>query len=222
MLAEVGRFLWHAPEVLGLQRRCSQAELYDLLMARAGEGGLDAQRAALTAGLSGEVLEVGAGTGLQLGHYGRGARVVAIEPDPEFRARAVEAAAGAPVPVRVVDGTAEALPFSDGAFDHAVCGLVLCSVRDPERALAELRRVVRPGGTVRLLEHVRSERVVPGLLMDLFDPVWVALNKQGCHMNRRTAEAVVQAGFAIEARGPLVLRARGLPEFPCVRVAARR
>ncbi len=222
MLAEVGRFLWHAPEVLGLQKRCSQGELYDLLMARANEAGLDAQRAALVEGLAGEVLEVGAGTGLQLRHYGGGARVTAIEPDAEFRARAAQVAAGAPVPVRLVDATAEALPFGDASFDHAVCGLVLCSVGDPARALGELRRVVRPGGTVRLLEHVRSERVVPGLLMDLFDPLWVALNKQGCHMNRRTARAVEQAGFTIEAREPFVMRARGLPEFPCVRLETTR
>src|SRR5690349_23712269 len=114
-------------------------------------------RRRLLAGLSGRVIEVGAGNGLNFAHYpGAVSEVVAIEPERSLRHMAVDAALRAQVPVDVAPGAAEALPVKSEAFDAAVVSLVLCSVRDVPRALAEVRRVVRPGGTVRVFEHGRG------------------------------------------------------------------
>src|SRR4051812_18713873 len=106
----------------------------------------DANRREMLDGLSGRVIEVGAGNGLNFRHYpATVAEVVAVEPEPYLRERATAAAAEAPVPVRVVAGVADALPAGDGEFDAAVASLVLCSVPDQPRALGEIRRVLRPG-----------------------------------------------------------------------------
>lgn len=114
------------------------------------------QRRATVDGLTGRVLEVGAGGGLMFTHYPRGVTaVVATEPEPYLRRRAELAARRAPAPVTVGDAVAERLPFADGEFDAVVFALVLCSVRDQAAALAEARRVLAPGGQVRFLEHVR-------------------------------------------------------------------
>src|SRR5207247_3262497 len=105
--------------------------------------GTGAQRDRALAGLTGRVIEVGAGNGMNFGHYPAAvAEVAAVEPDDRLRALAERAAAGAGVPVRVVPGHADALPFGDNSFDAAVASLVLCSVPDPRRSLAELRRVL--------------------------------------------------------------------------------
>src|SRR4051794_5210796 len=109
------------------------------------------------AGLSGRVLELGAGNGLNFAWYPEAvSEVVAVEPEPTLREAAVAAAGQASVPVTVVGGVADALPFDDESFDAAVASLVLCSVPDQARALAELRRVVRPGGELRFYEHVQA------------------------------------------------------------------
>src|SRR4051794_7422805 len=111
------------------------------------ELGVAAHRRELLDGLEGRVVEIGAGTGASFRHYPLGvSEVVAVEPEPYLHALATQAARGAAVPVRVVDATAEALPLDDGSCDAAVASLVLCSVADPAVALAELRRVLRPGG----------------------------------------------------------------------------
>jgi ubiquinone/menaquinone biosynthesis C-methylase UbiE len=102
-------------------------------------------------------------------------------------------------------GTAEALPFRSGAFDTVVSGLVFCSVAEPRRGLAEVRRVLRPEGTLRMLEHVRSTRPWQARLQDRVQPVWTRLTG-GCHPNRETERAVEAAGFQIDADGR---RARG-------------
>src|SRR5690606_4094190 len=113
-------------------------------------------RRALLAGLSGRVIEVGAGTGANFAHYpATVTEVVAVDPEPYLRSRAVREAARAPVRVTVVDGTAERLPAGDRSFQAGVVSLVLCSVPDEERALSELARVLVPGGELRFFEHVR-------------------------------------------------------------------
>jgi SAM-dependent methyltransferase len=115
----------------------------------------DHRRAELLAKTAGRVLEVGCGEGRNFRHYPPEVReVVAIEPEPYLRRLAERAAGNAPVAVRVVPGTAERLPVEDGGCDAVVCSLVLCSVADQAAALAEVRRVLRPGGELRFFEHV--------------------------------------------------------------------
>jgi len=123
---------------------------------------------------------------------------VAVEPEPYLRARAREAAARAPVAVRVVDGLAEALPIGDAGCDAAVACLVLCSVPDQAAALAELRRVLRPGGELRFFEHVRAERQPLRAVLSLGDrsTLWPRL-AGGCHAARDTLAAIEAAGFDV-------------------------
>ena len=152
------------------------------------------------AGLTGRVVEVGAGNGLNFAHYPDPVtEVVAVEPEPYLRERAEEAATAAPMPVEVTDAVAEELPFADGAFDAGVASLVLCTVRDPDRALAELHRVIRPGGELRFYEHVVAEQPLPARLMRIADATLWPLVAGGCHMARDTGAAIERAGFVLES-----------------------
>jgi ubiquinone/menaquinone biosynthesis C-methylase UbiE len=166
------------------------------------------------------VLEIGAGTGAMFPHYASDVQLAALEPDERFVARAREKAGTVRGTVEIVVGSALELPFEAGSFDAIVSSLVLCSIDDPARALAEIARVARPGASVRLLEHVRSPRAVAGALMSVFDPVWVALNGQGCHMNRDTERTLAGAGFVLDAVLPFQVFSPGLPAFPMRRIAA--
>lgn len=150
------------------------------------------------AGLRGRVIEVGPGNGLNFPLYPATVdEVVAVEPERFLRDRAREAAARAPVRVTVVDGTAEALPVDDASFDAGVASLVLCSVFDQGRALAELRRVIRPGGELRFYEHVRAERPLAALAQRGFDVAWSRF-AGNCHTSRDTRAAICAAGFEVE------------------------
>ncbi|MFF3895979.1 class I SAM-dependent methyltransferase [Streptomyces sp. NPDC001812] len=161
-------------------------------------GGMAAVRHRLLDGLSGRVIEVGAGNGLNFAHYpGTVSEVVAVEPERVLRRLAVEAALRARVPVEVAPGAAEALPVESGGFDAAVVSLVLCSVRDLPRALAELRRVLRPGGEVRFFEHGRGGGRVMRLTQRALDrTVWPPL-AGGCHVARDPVGALRKAGFEL-------------------------
>lgn len=155
-------------------------------------------RRELLAGLSGRVIEVGAGNGLNFPHYPASVHeVVAVEPEPYLRSHAREAAAGAPVPVQVVDGTAAGLPAADGEVDAIVVSCLLCSVADVPAALAEFGRVLRPGGQLRFYEHVRSRDPVFARLQQGADLFWPHL-MGGCHVQRQTQTAISQV-FTIEA-----------------------
>ena len=169
------------------------ARHYDRLLEPLERAGLRERRRRLLAALEGDVLEIGAGTGLGLPHYARAARVVEVEPDPYRRAELERKLARARVPVEIVAARAEALPFADGSFDSVVSMLVLCSVSDPAQALAELRRVLRPGGRLVLLEHVRGRGTL-GRAQDLLAPLH-RLVAGGCSPNRRTEETVEAGGF---------------------------
>ena len=154
----------------------------------------------LLAGLEGRVVEIGAGNGMNFAHYPPAVReVVAAEPEPFLRAKAVEAAASAPVPVSVVDAVADRLPYEDASFDAVVFSLVLCTVPDPAIALAEARRVLRPGGELRFFEHVRAASPRKARVQDALDRwgVWPHM-VGGCHCARDTGAAIAAAGFAIE------------------------
>jgi ubiquinone/menaquinone biosynthesis C-methylase UbiE len=153
----------------------------------------------LVHGLRGRVLELGAGTGLNLARYSRDARVVAVEPEPTMAGKAATRAGAASATVRMVRGVAEALPFPDSSFDAVVACYVLCSVADQDRAIREIRRVLRPGGQVRVYEHVRSAHPGWARAQDLVTPLWHRFGCN-CHPNRNTAAALEAAGFEVEVR----------------------
>ncbi len=174
--------------------------LYDLGLAFAEWRGLGRWRRWLARGATGRTLDLGSGTGRNLPLLAPGVRAFALDPHADALARARRRAPGVPL----VLARAEALPFRDGAFDTVVAGLVLCSVSDPDAALREARRVLRPGGSLRLLEHVRVGGAL-GRVQDLLQPAWTAISG-GCHPNRETEAAVARAGFAVD---PATRRTRG-------------
>jgi ubiquinone/menaquinone biosynthesis C-methylase UbiE len=178
------------------------ARVYDRLTAGFEEACAQRWRADLLAGACGDVVEVGAGTGRNLAHYGPAVRrLVLAEPDRHMRARLADRLATAPpaaAHVEVVDAPVERLPFPDGTFDVAVATLVLCSVDDQAVALGELRRVLRPGGRLLFLEHVAADGRPRRLRWQRrVEPVWRRL-AGGCRLTRRTAEAIAAAGFEVE------------------------
>ena len=166
---------------------------------RCAEPTLEAYRHELLAGLRGRVAEIGAGTGASFEHYPSEVHeLVAVEPEPYLLRLAKQAARAAPIPVRVVDGTAESLPLEAGAFDAAVVSLVLCSVPEQAPALAEIRRVLRPGGELRFLEHVAAPPGAPlRRAQHVLDLVWPRIGG-GCHTAHETVAAIEAAGFAVE------------------------
>jgi ubiquinone/menaquinone biosynthesis C-methylase UbiE len=175
------------------------ARFIERAAARNEERGQAELRQELLDGLSGRVIEVGAGTGPTFRHYPQTVEeVVAVEPEPYLRGRATEVAHSVSIPIRVIDGTADRMPVEDSSFDAAVVCGVLCSVADPGAALAELRRVLRPGGTLRFYEHVRAEQTAFGRMQDAVDLVWPRL-MGGCHPNRDTLAAMQRAGYQIES-----------------------
>jgi len=175
-----------------------EALLFDRLMAGAERAGFADMRARALEHASGRVLEIGAGTGLNLVRYPAGAaELVLTEPEPAMARKLQKKLRGQPLIARVVDASAEALPFEDASFDTAVSTIVLCSVEDPARALGELRRVLKPGGRLLFLEHVRAEDPRLARWQDRLNPVWRAV-ANGCNCNRDTLAAIEAAGFAVE------------------------
>jgi ubiquinone/menaquinone biosynthesis C-methylase UbiE len=168
------------------------------------------------------VLEVGGGTGAMFPYYGPTAKVEAIEPDREFLAIAEERARRTDGRVRASQGDGMALDFPDASFDAVVFGMVLCSVPSMDRALAEAFRVLKPGGKLRALEHVRSASPLSGIAMDLFNPIWLRMNKQGCNLNRRPHQAITSAGFVVEDRREFQFFYKTMPAFPLQQIAATR
>ncbi len=174
------------------------ARLWDHVVRLGGRTERDNRRE-LVRGLRGTLLEIGAGTGLNLALYERGIRVIAVEPEPNMARTAAERAPRASASATVLRGVAEALPFRDDAFDAVVACYVLCSVDDPPRALAELRRVLRPGGEVRVYEHVRSREPWAARMQDLVTPLWLRCGCN-CHPNRDTEASLRNAGFEVKVR----------------------
>ena len=146
----------------------------------------------------GTVLEVGAGTGLNFSWYRpeQVERVEAIEPDAAMLAYARERVRQAAVPISLTQASVESLPFADATFDSVVVTLVFCSVGDPAQGMQEIKRVLKPQGTLFLFEHVRSQSVRIAHLQDALVPVTTRLFGN-CHWNRDTARTVQEAGFAI-------------------------
>ena len=201
------------------------ARMYLKAAARADRRGATDHRQRLLQDLTGRVLEVGARNGLNFAHYPPTVtEVVAIEPEPTLRAIAQRAAAGAPVPVTVRAGTADALPLADGEMDAAIASLVLCSVPDQARALAELHRVLRPGGELRFYEHVIARCQPKRAILQLADRsgLWPAIGG-GCHPACDTGAAIEAAGFTLEHCERVGFRASALePSVPHILGIARR
>lgn len=179
-------------------RRPLFARFYDRASGAMEAGGFAAHRARLLAGLSGRVIEVGAGNGLNFPHYPPAvSSVLAVEPEPYLREVARRSAESSPIPIAVVAGVAERLPADDATFDAAVVSLLLCSVAEQAAALRDVRRVVRPGGQLRFLEHVRGQTRALTTVQRLLDATFWPVVCGGCHTSRDTGTAIQQAGFAI-------------------------
>jgi len=165
--------------------------LYDLSMALMP--GMQRWRRSLAGLARGRVLEVGCGTGQMLPLYPPGVELFALDPNADALVRAARRAPNA----GLLSASAEHLPFGDDCFDAVVSGLVFCSVPDPARGLAEIRRVLKPDGRLLMLEHVHAENRAGRWLLDTLQPPWTALTG-GCHPNRDTEKIVESAGFCIE------------------------
>jgi ubiquinone/menaquinone biosynthesis C-methylase UbiE len=168
------------------------APFYDRFMRGSEEASVGEWRRELLSNLEGEVLDVGAGTGANLPYFDREhTHVVAAEPDAGM-AKRLRAHAKGHANIEVVSASAGAMPFASGAFDAVVCTLVLCTVPDLDRALAEIHRVLRPGGKLVFLEHVASDDSRILRWQRILDPAWQAL-AGGCHLTRRTDEAIAHS-----------------------------
>lgn len=170
--------------------------IYDGVMSILELFGLRRWRLWLVGGARGRTLDIGCGTGRDLPLYRTGAEVVGVDPNLDALRRARRR--GPRVPLVVA--RAEALPFRDGVFDTVVSALVFCSVEDPQRGLAEIRRVLRADGRLRMLEHVRATGRLAAWWQDLTQPAWTKISG-GCHPNRDTETTVEGCGFLIEEAG---------------------
>jgi ubiquinone/menaquinone biosynthesis C-methylase UbiE len=201
------------------------ARMYARFSATAETKGGAEHRDELLHDLAGSVIEVGAGNGLNFGHYPLTVtEVVAVEPEAYLRRQAESAAQSVPVKITVVDGTADHLPVDDATFDAAVASLVLCSVADQGPALGELHRVIRPGGELRFYEHVLSGDPRLARVQRVLDrtTIWPRVGG-GCHASRDTVAAIEAAGFVVESCRSFDFRpVRGIPTAPHVLGRARR
>lgn len=175
------------------------AAIYDRLTAGSEKAGLAAHRQQLLEAVSGRVLEVGGGTGANLPYYANAVQdLVITEPEEPMARRLERKLANSAVKATVVRAPAERLPFEDASFDVVVSTLVLCTVEDPAQALKEIRRVLRPGGKLFFLEHVRADEESSfARWQDRLNGVQNRIG-HGCHANRRTLENIRTAGFTIE------------------------
>ncbi len=195
------------------------AALYDRVLKGTEENGLGAMRAELLAGASGRVIEIGAGTGVNLDLYGDDVEdLTLVEPDAhmgaKLRKRLAERGEGAartgtgasadalagtakPTPAHLVAAPAEALPFADDTFDTAVAMLVLCTIPDPVAAIEEISRVLRPGGRLLFIEHVRAAEPASARRQDQLETPW-RFFADGCHCNRDTEASLRASSFELE------------------------
>lgn len=183
------------------------ASLYDrfvlprLLKCACSSPAILKQRAKVVPEAEGRVLELGIGMGLNLSFYdpAKVESVTGVDPAPELRAIAQAAPHDPRIPVKVEDGTAEALPFGDASFDCVVCTFTLCSVQDPAAALSEARRVLKPGGRFLYCEHGLAPEPEVAKWQRRIEPVWKRI-AGGCHLTRPVTAAIEAAGFSVRRR----------------------
>jgi ubiquinone/menaquinone biosynthesis C-methylase UbiE len=170
---------------------------YDRFMAGTEKAGLGERRKQLLAPVSGRVLEIGGGTGVNLQYYGPGVEELVItEPEEPMAKRLERKLAATSLPAKVLRAPAESLPVEDDSFDYVVSTLVLCTVNDQARALDEVRRVLKPGGQLLFMEHVRAEDPKLARWQDRLQPLQGRIG-HGCHCNRATEDSIQAAGFTI-------------------------
>jgi ubiquinone/menaquinone biosynthesis C-methylase UbiE len=171
---------------------------YDRMLAGAEDAGLRERRHDLLAKANGRVLEIGAGTGLNLPHYPEDVEeIVFTEPEEPMARRLTRKLADAGRRGQVISAPAEELPFEDDSFDTVVCTLVLCTVTDPQRALSEIARVLRPGGQFLFLEHVRAEDPKLARWQDRVATPWRWFGN-GCNCNRPTPSLIQDSALSLE------------------------
>ena len=182
--------------------------IYDPLLWIGERTGMSKRRGRLLAQAEGRVLEIGAGTGLNLNHYPDSlTELVLTEPAAPMASRLERRAERSALPTRVVTASAEALPFEDDSFDTVVSTLVLCTVDDPERTLAEIARVLRPDGQLLFIEHVRARSPRLAGWQDRLARPWLHF-AAGCRCNRATLDLLRSGGFAVSAEDAVW---RGMP-----------
>jgi ubiquinone/menaquinone biosynthesis C-methylase UbiE len=175
------------------------AKYYDFMLRDAEKKCLQDWRKTLLQDLSGDVLELGCGTGANLAFYPRTIRLVLTEPSSYMRQKlALKLADHPPLSVNVLDCAAEFLPVPDGSFDAVVSTLLLCSVKNPQQVLSEIHRVLRPQGKLLFIEHVAANNHPQRLKWQRrWEPFWKIL-QCGCHLTRNTEENILQAGFTLQ------------------------
>lgn len=186
---------------------------YDRGFKGAEDAGLREMRRELLAQARGRVLELGAGTGLNLDHYPKSIEgLTMVEPDPHMikQLREKLEQSGRSAEISVVEAPGEDLPFPDASFDTVTVTLVLCTVPDPQASLAEIRRVLAPGGQLLFLEHVRSNHSDLAKWQDRLESPWRFL-ADGCHCNRDTVAAIDAAGFELGS-----VESGELPKLPAI------
>jgi ubiquinone/menaquinone biosynthesis C-methylase UbiE len=198
------------------------ARMYDRVIQGAEDAGLRDWRATLLGRAAGCTLEVGSGTGLNLAHYpGSVTRLVVAEPSRFMREQLVVRAKDHHLKPEVIDAPAEALPFESATFDTVVCTLVLCSVTDLDESLAEMHRVLRPGGRLIYLEHVAHDGGWQRVFQHMLEPVW-RLWADGCRLTRSTGNHIEANGFQIEERTAEDMPLAPFFVRPCLRGTATR
>jgi phosphatidylethanolamine/phosphatidyl-N-methylethanolamine N-methyltransferase len=173
------------------------ATTYDRFMAPLEWLGLQAWRRQMLRSVEPPILEIGVGTGASLRWYPETALVVAMDREASMVGPARDRARMVERPTAIGQMDVQYLAFRDQVFSCVVTSLVFCSVADPLRGLYEVRRVLRPGGRLFMLEHVRPAHPLLGGLADILDAPWHSFSQE-CHLNRRTADTVMAAGFTLE------------------------
>lgn len=142
-------------------------------------------------------MEVGSGTGFNFPYYKHADKVIAIEPNPLMKQQSLKRIKGTKVPIEVIIGDAEVLPYPDDSFDTIVGTLVLCTIPDPEKALNEMRRVCKPNGKILFFEHVRVRQPIIASIQNWMTPLWKRVC-DGCHLNRDTLSTIKKVGITVD------------------------